>query len=359
MFLTDKLLQEIKTMETSINEVADKYGISTLKKEHGYDPNAHMTLLHQYEDAVNTKDTAAEKKISRQMEPYNHLVFTYTEFGELPGTKETQDTLITTEHPTSILNNLYQLTEAIYQTVMANPKDTALTISAVLAAPFFMGAMVPGAAAQTDNTDVSYDTLLKNNHETFLNELYENYPELVNDTNQNDALLTELLLTRDNMDELLFAYDGNFIYDAYEDGKLFGNYSKSREDKLEPIYYEQGKFYDLLVANILVGNLNASVLEYNSRYSRDNPVLEDESIYPENLPVKYIDATICNVKLCELDYFETKAKMDHYNINKVSIPDNESVSTTTAKKVPGVAAAPTALTLLAAAGLAARKRKKQ
>ncbi|MCK4927120.1 MAG: hypothetical protein KAS11_01530, partial [Candidatus Aenigmarchaeota archaeon] len=297
MFLTDKLLEEIKTMETSINEVTDKYGISTLKKEHSYDPNAHMTLLHQYEDTINAKDTTAEKKISRQMEPYNHLVFTYTEFGELPGTKETQDTLITTEHPTSILNNLYQLTEAIYQTVMANPKSSVITAFAVLAAPFFMGAMVPGAAAQTDNTvtpdmsdntDVSYDTLLKNNHETFLNELYENYPELVNDTNQNNALLTELLMTRDNIDQLLIAYDGNFAYDS----NFIYNFSENRKfirdsnlrDKLKPIWYEQEKFYDLLVANILVGNLNASVLEYNSRYSRDNPVLEDESIYPENLP---------------------------------------------------------------------------
>ncbi|MEA3229784.1 MAG: hypothetical protein U9P44_02610 [archaeon] len=145
MSTNDRLSQQIRDIETSILEIAERYGIANLREEHSYDPKQHMALLHQYEDAIDSPKE--ERQLAKELVPYNYIVLTYNESGSLPKINADKAKIPFSQHVASALNDLYQAAKAIPLAVAENPKPAAAIIGTMVAAPLLMGAMAPVAGA--------------------------------------------------------------------------------------------------------------------------------------------------------------------------------------------------------------------
>ena len=90
-----RLSQEIRDMKVSVNDI-NKQDIQQQLGVCGYNPNEHLNLLHQYEAVAGKVPTSIagmlknrsllkeERRLARELEPYNNFAFSYQESGSLP-----------------------------------------------------------------------------------------------------------------------------------------------------------------------------------------------------------------------------------------------------------------------------------
>ncbi len=138
-----KLSGEIEAMRDSIVDINSQYTQQQLEV-YGYNPNKHWTILHQYEDAAgkvpigiteilkNRSLLKEERRLAKELKPYNNFVFSYRESGRLP-TENIGKEPVNQAQSNNILTDCYNLLKTLPGVIKENPKDSTVVAGVVVA----------------------------------------------------------------------------------------------------------------------------------------------------------------------------------------------------------------------------------
>ena len=145
-----KLSQEIETMRDSIVDINSQYTQQQLEV-YGYNPNKHWTILNQYEDAAGKVPTTItgmlknrdllneERRLAKELEPYNNFVFNYRESNSLPEENIGKESVIKVQSK-GFLNDCYRVLKKLPKAIKENPGTSATVAGTVVAVPLILNA---------------------------------------------------------------------------------------------------------------------------------------------------------------------------------------------------------------------------
>ena len=145
-----KLSQEIETMRNSIVDINSQYTHQQLEI-YGYNPNKHWTILNQYEDAAGKVPTTItgmlknrdllneERRLAKELEPYNNFVFSYRESNSLPAENIGKEPIPQVQS-NSFLNDCYRVLKKLPKAIKKNPRTSATVAGTVVAVPLILNA---------------------------------------------------------------------------------------------------------------------------------------------------------------------------------------------------------------------------